>query len=173
MLFAATVGQVLNEVLGDPPRSANLPGKSDRDPVPDEAPDRGPPFQDDIYLWSHNKRFLQTKLDIMVRSLRARNLKVNAAKTKYIHTQEGNQAVKVGDNAVKGAKDGTVTVLGAPVALAGEVVQILAEPEERGGPSLPVGNCSQEVWTVSCLRTLGTWPPQHCGPSGLRILTMR
>ena len=46
-------------------------------------------------------------------------------------TAEGKQTVKVGEKEVVGEGDGTVTVLGAPVALAGEVVQILAEVARR------------------------------------------
>ena len=98
----------------------------------DKAPDRGPAmptngggFQDDIYLWSHDKEFLQAKLHVMVRSLGARNLQVNATKTKYVHTLEGRQVVKVGEKEVVGEKGGTV------VALAGEVVQVIAEVARR------------------------------------------
>ena len=94
-------------------------------------PTNGGGFQDDIYLWSHDRGFLQHKLNVMVRSLGERNLRVNATKTKYVHTVEGKQTVKVGEKEVTGDKDGTVTVLGAPVALAGEVVQVLAEVARR------------------------------------------
>ena len=145
VIFAAIIGQILNEVLGPPPRSANptpptpltggrviqAPGNG---ALRDQALDRGPPmpsngggFQDDIYLWSHDREFLQAKLRTMVASLRARNLQVNAVKTKYVHNQSGGkQTVQVGDKEVEGEGDGTITVLGAPIALAGEVTQIRA-----------------------------------------------
>ena len=147
--FAAMIGQVLNEVLGPPPRTANPtpPTPTDvkealharaRRPPSNEAPDKGPPmpsqgggFQDDVYLWSHDKDFLQAKLKIMVSSLRARNLQVNATKTKYVHNQEGKQILKVGETEVEGDKDGSVTVLGASIAMMGEVTQILAEVARR------------------------------------------
>ena len=117
-----------------------------------------PPTEDDIYLWSHDKGFLQSKLGIMVRSLGARNLKVNATKTKYIHTMEGEQVIKVGDKEVKGERDGTVTVLGAPVALAGEVLRTSQRwPDEHEGHSQHTKNSSrgQGVLTTSCWHTLG------------------
>ena len=146
------IGQVLNEVLGPPPRTANTPmtageasrARDDRPPR-HEAPDKGPPmsshgggFQDDVYLWSHDKEFLQAKLQVMVRSLRARNLQVNAAKTKYVHNQEGQQVLKVGETEVEGDKDGSVTVLGAPIAVRGEVTQILAEVARRARAAFAV-----------------------------------
>ena len=147
--FAAMVGQILHEVLGLPPRAANVtppaPMVADQGlatrlgrPLRDRAPDQGPPmpsngggFQDDVYLWSHDRNFLQAKLDALVESLRIRNLQVNATKTKYVHTQEETQEVKVGDVTVRGEKDGSVTVLGAPITLAGEVTHILAEVARR------------------------------------------
>ena len=147
--FAALIGQVLNEVLGPPPRTANPtpptpmttgngnPPQAEGRPS-EAAPDRGPPmpsngggFQDDIYLWSHDKEHLQAKLRIMVKSLGARNLKVNATKTKYVHNQEDKQVLKIGEVEVEGDKDGSVTVLGSPIAMAGEVTQILAEVARR------------------------------------------
>ena len=149
VIFAAIVGQILNEVLGPPARSPNptppqpmvitrTEASEGTRPKEDRAPDGGSPmptngggFQDDIYLWSHDKSFLQTKLGILVRSLGAKNLKVNAAKTHYVHTMEGEQTLRVGDREITGERDGTVTVLGAPVALAGEVLQTLAEVARR------------------------------------------
>ena len=113
--FAALIGQVLNEVLGLPPRTANptpptpttLRNGTMQQPAgrPNKTtPDGGPPmpsngggFQDDIYLWSHDKEHLQQKLGIMVRSLGARNLKVNAAKTKYVHNQADKQVLRIGE----------------------------------------------------------------------------
>ena len=67
----------------------------------------------------------------MVRSLRARNLQVNALKTKYVHNQAGKQVIQVGDAMVEGERDGTVTVLGALIAMTGEVTQLLAEVFRR------------------------------------------
>ena len=149
VIFAAMVGQILNEVLGPPSSTANLtpptPMRDHREeahrdvrPKGDRAPDGGPPmpangggFQDDVYLWSHDKEFLQAKLGMMVRSLRARNLQVNATKTKYVHNQEGKQVIRVGEVDVEGERDGTLTVLGAPVAMTREVTQILAEVTRR------------------------------------------
>ena len=141
------IHQILNEVLGPlppnptPPKPMAAAGdnmRQEQNRKEDKAPDRGPAmptngggFQDDIYLWSHIKEFLQAKLHVMVRSLGARNLQVNATKTKYVHTLEGRQVVKVREKEVVGEKDGAVTVLGAPVALAGEVVQVIAEVARR------------------------------------------
>ena len=149
VIFAAMIGQVLNEVLGQAPATANatpptpmtVERTSTASAVPqfqDRAPDNGPAmpsngggFQDDVYLWSHSRDFLQAKLRIMVRSLRARNLQVNATKTKYLHNQPGKQTIQVGEVEVEGERDGSVTVLGAPIALTGEVTQILAEVARR------------------------------------------
>ena len=154
VIFAAIVGQILNEVLGAPPRSPNPTPPTPMNvnsgeltsadgPGVDVAPDNGPPmpshgggFQDDIYLWSHDRDFLQAKLRTMVASLRRRNLQVNAAKTRYVHNQESKQTIRVGDREVQGEKDGTVTVLGAPIALTGEVTQILAEVARRARTAL-------------------------------------
>ena len=101
-------------------------------------PSNGGGFQDDVYLWSHDKTFLQAKLDVMVRSLRVRNLQVNAAKTQYVHNQEWKQEIKVGDVTVQGEKDGTVAVLGAPITLTGEVTHILAEVARRARSAFAV-----------------------------------
>ena len=149
VIFAAMIGQILNEVLGPPARSPNptppTPMASTGTPreqagpvVEDKAPDRGPAmptngggFQDDIYIWSHDKEFLQTRLQTMVRSLGTRNLRINAVKTQYVHNTPYKQAVRVGEEEVVGVAEGTVTVLGAPIAMAGEVLQILAEVARR------------------------------------------
>ena len=157
VIFAAMIGQILNEVLGSPPRSANptpptpqtfgdRTGSTHSRTQQDRAPDCGPPmpsngggFQDDIYLWSHDKGFLQAKLQTMVASLRARNLQVNATKTKYVHSQgEEEQTIQVGDKEVVGERDGTITVLGAPIALSGEATQILAEVARRARAAFAV-----------------------------------
>ena len=49
---------------------------------------------------------MQTKLEVMVRSLRARNLQVNAVKTKYVHNQEGKQVLKIREEEVEGEMKG-------------------------------------------------------------------
>ena len=77
----------------------------------------------------------------MVKSLRSRNLEVNATKTKYVHTEEGKQIVKVGDREVIGDREGTVTV-GAPVSLAGEVAR--RWPDEQWEHSQSTKSCSRE-----------------------------
>ena len=51
-------------------------------------------FQDDIYLWSHSKIFLQNKLNLMVRRLAQRNLNVNVEKKKYVHTGKETQTIQ-------------------------------------------------------------------------------
>ena len=138
VLFAAMVGQILNEVLGPPPGEIMRGEPPNDQRVANWAPDNGPSmptagggFQDDIYLWSHDRGFLQTKLDALVASLKSRNMKVNATKTKYVHNTAGSHTIEVGGQGVEGERDGTITVLGAPVALSGEVLQILAEAARR------------------------------------------
>ena len=97
----------------DPPRPEGSPGRgigTASKPPKDRALDRGPPHANErrrvagrhLYLWSHDQGFLQSKLNVMVRSLGERNLKVNATKTKYVPMGEGQHTVKVGEMEVWG-----------------------------------------------------------------------
>ena len=131
VIFACIVGDVMNEVEAQAKQQAT-PQNQER------VPDRGPAlphhtagFQDDVYLWALHRPFLQLLLDSLADRLAKRSLQIHPSKTKYIHTSKHEHTLQVGGKEIKGEAGGTITVLGAPVAMTNEVATCLGEISRR------------------------------------------
>ena len=131
VIFACIVGDVMNEMET---RAKQQATPQNRETVPDRGPalpHHTAGFQDDVYLWALRKPFLQLLLDSLATRLAKRNLQIHPTKTRYVHSSKQEHTLKVGGQEIKGEAGGTITVLGAPVALSNEVAACLGELSRR------------------------------------------
>ncbi|OLP85734.1 hypothetical protein AK812_SmicGene33237 [Symbiodinium microadriaticum] len=113
VLFAAAIGEALDATLA--------------------AVNGGAAFMDDTYVWGESPEYVQQVLAELEVRLSAIGLKINAKKTQVISNLENDpRRFTIGGVTVKpdGPKD-VMTILGAPISMAGDISPLVAEMQGR------------------------------------------
>ena len=131
VLFAAKIGEALDATLAAV--NGGAPPHVGRHKALEPPPHSGAAFMDDTYVWGESPEYVQQVLAELEVRLRAIGLLINAKKTQVIsNIDEDPFRFTIGGKTVK--PDGpkaVMTILGAPVTLAGDVAPIVAEMQGR------------------------------------------
>ncbi|CAE7913948.1 unnamed protein product [Symbiodinium necroappetens] len=131
VLFAAKIGEALDATLAAV--NGGAPPHVGRHKALEPPPHSGAAFMDDTYVWGESPEYVQQVLAELEVRLRAIGLLINAKKTQVIsNIDEDPFRFTIGGKTVKPDGPKTVmTILGAPVTLAGDVAPIVAEMQGR------------------------------------------
>ena len=117
-----------------------------------QLPQHGGALQENVY--SLHLRSLRQHLLVRAEGdLRNEGLGTHPGKTQYVCFAEGEQEAEIAGKKVKGVHQGTLTVLGTPIALDNEISQVASVIARR--PVRHMGKCSDE-WNARAYGKLVT-----------------
>ncbi|CAE7798805.1 YCF1, partial [Symbiodinium necroappetens] len=131
VLFAAAIGETLDAVLhsvrgGKPPQVG-------RHQALEPPPHSGAAYMDDTYVWGESPEYVQEVLKELEKRFLELGLRINAKKTQVISNipDDTFRFVIGGVEVAPGGPDTVMTILGAPVTLAGASAPLMAEMQSR------------------------------------------
>ena len=131
VLFAAQIGEILDDVLATV--NGGRPPHVGRHQALEPPPHSGAAFMDDTYVWGESPEYVQNVLIELEKQLLAVGLRINAKKTQVVSNREDDpfRFLIGGIPLAPEGPSAIMTILGAPVTLAGEIAPIVAEMQAR------------------------------------------